>query len=699
MTPNTYIQENTSYHKNAIQAVVTLLDGGATIPFIARYRKDQTGNLDEIAILEIQKLKEKHEKLVDRKESILKKLQEIGVEENILSKVKTCWDLSELERIYEPFKVAKGKILEKAITAGFEKFAKMLMSNNSIEPSSFFASKTCKDFPDADAVEKGIAQIVQHFVYQNSLDFVHQNALRNGSWQSKLKKTADEEKVKHFSAYTDFSQRINRIASHQFLALERAKEEKVLSVKLDYDKAYLLEKINERYLKSHLEQADWLEKEIKTCFQKKLSPKIERELWKYSKEQADEQAVKVFSRNLKQLLLTPPLGEARVLGIDPGFRSGCKLVCIDRNGDLLHNETIFPFSDEINKRKMAGKKLRHATEVFKIEAIAVGDGTAGKETLDFAQKQLLYNKIPIIEVNESGASVYSASSVGREEFPSYDVTVRGAVSIARRLVDPLAELIKIDPKSIGVGQYQHSVNQKLLEEELGFCVEFCVNEVGVNLNTASKYLLKRIAGLNENLAQKIVEKRSELGAFESRKQLLEVKGLGTKAFEQSAAFMKIFDGENPLDATGIHPENYQAIYQLTRSEDIKEIREKIGEISDQEAEENGIGKHTFTDIKNAILKPQRDPRPKLKDTGIDNGFKSINDVFEGQMIQGKVKNITNFGCFLDIGIKENALLHISKIKAAFVSDVHEHVSLNEILEVKVIQVDKEQKRIGVSLID
>ena len=605
--------------------------------------------------------------------------------------------------MFEPYKVSRNKTLELAKQAGFEKLAKMLMSRNSIDIQAFLSRNISSNFKTESDVLKGIEAIITDFIYQQSFGFVFENAKKHGVWKTKVKKDVQQELLAKFRTYIDFEKPIKYISSHQFLGVERAAEEGVISKKLVIDEDYILERLYSRYLKTGLEQSDFIEKSIKAAYKKKIFPKVERELWKEGKEKADDEAIKIFGKNLTQLLLSPPLGETRVLGIDPGFRTGCKMVCIDRNGDLLYNETIYPHHQESQRKIQAGKKLRHALEVYKIEAIAIGDGTAGKETMDFVKKQTQFQKVPTYLVDESGASVYSASKIAREEFPDYDITVRGSVSIARRLIDPLAELIKIDPQSIGVGQYQHSVDQKKLAEALQNNLEFCVNKVGVNLNTASVHLLKSVSGLNETLARRIVEKRSELGEFTNRNQLKKIKGLGEKTYQQSVAFLKIMGGEQVLDETFIHPENYDHVYEMAkvkdRKTDWKKIKEKISALNYSDVQIPELGEYTFKDIKENILKPNLDPRKTLGTSTLENKISSIEDLFIGQKLKGRVKNITNFGCFVDLGIKQNGLLHVSKMAKRFVSDVHEIVTINQVLEVTVIKVELEEKRIALSIIE
>jgi uncharacterized protein len=699
MTKQEFIASKVSAKNNQIDSILHLLEADNTIPFIARYRKDKTQNADEVLIKDVQDLSQSYDGLIKRKQSILEKLHSVeNISSDLIEKIENCFDEKTLERLFEPFKSSKNNILEKAIKHGYEKYAKMLMSKSSIYPEEIAQKLVNPDFPKKEDVLQGLQAIAENFIVQNTLEWATEKVLKQAFIKSAAKKDAEEEKLAKYSSYIDFNKRLQYISSHQFLALERAKEEKLLQVKLDWESKDLKDFLLDRYVKDGVAQEEWQEELVKHCFSKKIKPKIDRDVWKLTKEKAENEATKVFSKNLEQLLLSPPLGSKRILGIDPGFRTGCKMVCIDKNGDLKFNETIYPFHSDMTKKKMAGKKLRHAIEVFDIEAIAVGNGTAGKETYDFVKQQSVYQKIPVFLVEEAGASVYSASSVARAEFPNYDITVRGAVSIARRLMDPMAELIKIDPKSIGIGQYQHSVNQKYLEQELNHCIEKTVNKVGVNLNTASEYLLKYIAGLNEKLAKNIITKRSELGKFTNRNQLMQVKGLGAKTFEQSAAFLKIFGGDNYLDGTFIHPENYSVLKNVFGTTN----RESMVEIGTKEYEDfknSGIGELTFNDIKEAILKPNLSIRKRLGTATLDNNLKDINDLFVGQKLQGQVKNITNFGCFVDLGIKQNGLLHVSKMAKRFVSDVHEIVSLNQMLEVTVISVDLDGKKIGLSIIE
>lgn len=704
MQLNQYIAQQTGLANANIEPTIQLLNQDCTIPFIARYRKDRTGNLNEVEVLAIKNALEAFEKLEKRKQAILEQLNVLNIDNPALkASIQNSYDLKEIERLFEPYKASKNKVLEMAKSDGFDKLARILMARNSVEIQSFFNKNTTANFKTAEEVQKGIEAIIADFIYQQSYGFVFENAKKHGLWKTKVKKDISKELESKFRTYLDFEKPLKYISSHQFLGVERASDEGAVSKKLVIDEAYILNRLNSSYLKEGLDQSEFVEKTIKQAFKKKIGPKVERELWKIGKEQADEEAIKIFGKNLTQLLLSPPLGEKRILGIDPGFRTGCKMVCIDQNGDLLYNETIYPHHSESQRKIQAGKKIRHALEVYKIEAIAIGDGTAGKETMEFVKKQTQFQKLPVYLVDESGASVYSASKIAREEFPDYDITVRGSVSIARRLIDPLAELIKIEPQSIGVGQYQHSVDQKKLAEALQHNLEFCVNQVGVNLNTASVHLLKSISGLNETLAKRIVEKRSELGGFTNRTQLKDIKGLGAKTYQQAVAFLKIKGGDQALDATFIHPENYAHVYQMAKvspkTADWKAIREKIAGLNYTDVQIPELGEYTFNDIKENILKPNLDPRQSLGTSTLENKISSIEDLFVGQKLKGRVKNITNFGCFVDLGIKQNGLLHVSKMAKRFVSDVHEIVTMNQVLEVMVIKVELEEKRIALSIIE
>ncbi|MGB0869095.1 MAG: helix-hairpin-helix domain-containing protein [Flavobacteriales bacterium] len=704
MQNHQYIAQQTGINLTQVEATTKLLEQDCTIPFIARYRKDNTGNLDEVQILDIKNAFLAFEKLEKRKIAILEKLKELKITEaSFLSSIQNCYDIKDLERLFEPYKASKNKILDLAKQEGYEKFAKMLMSRNSIDVFEFAQKNRSSNFKTREEVIKGFEAVIVDFIYQQSYTFVFENAQKHGLWKTKKKKDISAELESKFRTYLEFEKPLKYISSHQFLGIERAFDESAISKKLVIDDDYLLDRLNGRYLKTGLEQSEFIESTIKQAFKKKIFPKVDRELWKIGKEKADEEAIKIFGKNLTQLLLSPPLGEKRVLGIDPGFRTGCKMVCIDKNGNLLYNETIYPHHNEAQKKTQAAKKIRHALEVYKIEAIAIGDGTAGKETMDFVKQQTQFQKVPTYLVDESGASVYSASKIAREEFPEYDITVRGSVSIARRLIDPLSELIKIDPQSIGVGQYQHSVDQKKLAESLQLNLEFCVNKVGVNLNTASVYLLKSVSGLNETLAKRIVEKRSELGGFTNRKELKKIKGLGDKTYQQAVAFLKIKDGDEALDNTFIHPENYKDVYEManvsTKTKDWKIVKEKIAQLNYEDINIKNLGEYTFKDIKENILKPNLDPRESLGTTVLENKLKGIEDLFVGQKLKGRVKNITNFGCFVDLGIKQNGLLHVSKMAKRFVSDVHEIVSINQVLEVEVIKIELEDKRIALSIIE
>ncbi|MGB1218886.1 MAG: helix-hairpin-helix domain-containing protein [Flavobacteriales bacterium] len=698
-----FISQALELKTSQIQVALNFFEQAFTIPFIARYRKDETGNLNEVQLADIQKLKKQFEELEARKKHIKEQLKTQHISDvNLLKAIDESKTLAALNLLFEPYKITKHSLFDRAQKAGLQTCVSKLLSKTNVDVERLAQQNCSSEFKTKEEVLQGFEALIEHEVFKRHYIQTFENAKKHGLWTSVLKKGVSEEEANKFKTVLNLEKRLQSWASHQFLALERAKEQKVISVKLVVDNEFVISKLKAKLYHSGLQQSDFVEASISKAFKKKMHPKLTKDLWKICKQKADEEAIAVFSKNLNQLLLSSPLGEKRVMGIDPGFRSGCKVVCLDAKGHLLFNETFYPHSKSVVEKEKAGKKLRRLIETYKVEALAIGDGTAGKETLEFAKKQTTFLKIPVFSVDESGASVYSASAVARAEFPDYDITVRGAVSIARRLMDPLSELIKIDPKALGVGQYQHAVDQKKLGEALDFSLKHCVNQVGLNLNTASAEALKSISGLSPSLAKRIVEHRKVLGKFINRNQLKEVKGLGEKTFQQAAAFLKIFDGEQQLDQSFVHPEQYQLLAelcQLSLDEDLKVFQTKIATLDHDAIPKNSIGKLAFEDLKTHVLKPNLDPRKPLKLSAFSNKIKTFDDLFVGQKLTGRVKNITNFGCFVDIGIKENALLHISKMAKQFVSDVHSIVQLNQVLEVSIINLETETKRIGISLIE
>lgn len=701
-----YIKKSLPISENNIKATLKLLAEDCTIPFISRYRKDATGNLDEVQIEGISKLNKQFEELVKRKESILKSIEEQNsLTPEFKQRIEETFDLQELEDLYLPFKKKRKTKADAAKEKGLEPLARMIMSQNANNLEGL-ASKYLNDqVSTEEEALQGARDIMAEWINENM--YVRKNLRR--LFQRKaviaskvIKAKKEEEAAQKFSQYFDWEESLNRIPSHRLLAMLRAETEGFVKTNIGIDKKEALEFIENAIIKSNNECADQIALAIKDSYKRLLEPAISNETLQEAKEKADQKAIEIFSENLRQLLLAPPLGEKRILAIDPGFKSGCKIVCLDEKGDLLHNETIYPHAPQ-NETGMAMKKIRSLVNSFNIEAISIGNGTASRET-EFFIKKIAFDKPPLVFiVSEAGASVYSASKIARDEFPSYDVTVRGAISIGRRLSDPLAELVKIDAKSIGVGQYQHDVDQTQLKNELDSTVMKCVNSVGINLNTASKSLLSYVSGIGEKMAENIVNYRAENGAFEDRKQLKKVPRLGEKAFQQAAAFIRISNGKNPLDNSAVHPEAYSIVEKMAKdlgikTNDLIANKEKIQVINPENYITDTIGILGIKDILKELEKPGLDPRKAAKVFEFDPTVKSIKDLRTGMILPGIVNNITAFGCFVDVGIKESGLVHISQLKEGFVSDVNEVVKLHQHVQVKVTEVDEARKRIQLSMI-
>ena len=697
------ISKSLNLSSRNVESTIKLLNEGATIPFISRYRKELTGGLDEVEITNIKELNDKYIELEKRKEYIIKSVSEQDkLTTELENKIIECWDSTQLEDIYLPFKPKRQTRAEIARKKGLEDLAKWLMSQRrgSVETKATEFIKG--DVADIDEAIKGARDIIAELVNE---DAEARNKVRNiftreAIITSKVVKGKEEEAEK-YKDYFDFSSALAKCPSHRLLAIRRAEGEGLLRASISVDDERCLDQLVPMYAINDTEAADHVEEAVVDGYKRLLRPSIETEFANLSKEKADESAIKVFADNLRQLLLAPPLGQHRILGVDPGYRSGCKLVCLDEQGNLLHNETIYPHPPQ-NEFSKAASKVSMLISTYKIDAIAIGNGTASRETERFITNIRYDKEVKVFVVSESGASVYSASKIAREEFPEYDVTVRGAVSIGRRLSDPLAELVKIDAKSIGVGQYQHDVDQTKLKRSLDQTVESCVNLVGVNVNTASKQLLTYVSGLGESLAQKIVDYRIENGAFESRKELMKVPRLGAKAFEQAAGFLRIPSASNPLDNSAVHPESYYIVEKMAKdlNSSVKELignKQFIENIDIQRYKTDMVGTETLTDILQELEKPGRDPRSKVQVLEFDSSIRTINDVKEGIIVNGIVTNITNFGCFVDFGIKENGLVHISEMADRFISNPAEVVSLHQHVKVKVISVDLERKRIQLSL--
>jgi len=699
------ISVNLNLSVKQVSAVINLLSEGATVPFISRYRKEFTGSLDEVAVFEIQKQFQKLQEIDKRREAIISSIEEQGLmTEELRQKLNDTWDLVRLEDVYLPFKPKRRTKALIAKEKGLEPLAGTIMKQQ-IDDVESFAIKFINDVVDStEEAIAGASDIIAEWVNENPRvrNIVRAQFKRNAVITSKLVKGKDEEGEK-FADYFDFSEPLRNSASHRILAMFRGEQEGFLKLSIDIDKDEAIENINNLIIKSNGQAARIINNAITDSYKRLIKPSIENEIKAMAKELADDNSIAVFASNLRQLLMAAPLGPKSVLALDPGFKSGCKVVCLDHQGNLLHNETIYPHPPQ-REVTQSIKKISSLVDAYHIDAIAIGNGTASRETESFVRKIQFKSDIQVFIVNESGASIYSASKVARDEFPTYDVTVRGTVSIGRRLIDPLAELVKLDPKSIGVGQYQHDVDQKKLQQSLDSVVESCVNTVGVNLNTASKHLLTYVSGLGEKLAANIVEYRSENGDFVSRLQLKKVPRLGDKAFEQSAGFLRIANAKNPLDNSAVHPESYHIVQQMAKDLSIdvptllanESFRKKID--IDKYVSDN-VGLPTLHDILSELEKPGLDPRSTVKVFEFDPTIFSIDDVKIGMVVPGIVTNITNFGAFVDIGVKQDGLVHISKLANKFVSNPADVVSLNQQVKVKIIDVDYGRKRIQLSMTD
>lgn len=705
MSIKSIIASTLNIKESQVSKTVDLLESGATIPFISRYRKEVTGGLDEVQITAIKEQNDKLNELVKRRETILKSIEEQEkLTPELKNRIENCWNSSELEDIYLPYKPKRQTRAEIARKKGLEPLANIIMLQQRIDVQSKAQAFVKGDVKDVKEAIAGACDIIAEQINE---DEYARNSIRNlfqreAVLTSKVVKGKEEEGDK-YRDYFDFSEKLNKVPSHRILAIRRGESEGFLRVNIAPDEDVALERLDKRFLKgdNDNEATNYVADAIEDGYKRLLKPSIETEFGALSKEKADEDSIHVFTENLRQLLLAAPLGEKRVLGIDPGYRTGCKLVCIDAEGNLLHNETIYPHSPQKEMSK-AGSKVVKLVTTYNIDAIAIGNGTASRETEHFITNLRYEKEVQVFVVSENGASIYSASKVAREEFPDYDVTVRGAVSIGRRLMDPLAELVKIDPKSIGVGQYQHDVDQTKLKKSLDLTVESCVNLVGVNVNTASKHLLTYVSGLGPALAQNIVDYRASNGAFRSRKELMKVPRMGEKAFEQCAGFLRIAGAENPLDNSAVHPESYHVVENMAKdlkctvkdlidNKDLKKSLKLEKYVSDK------VGLPTLNDIIDELDKPGRDPRRCIKVFEFDPNIKTIEDLREGMTLPGIVTNITNFGCFVDVGIKENGLVHVSELADRFVSDPTEVVSLHQHVEVRVLSVDTSRKRVQLSM--
>ena len=686
-----------------IRQTLGLLENGATIPFISRYRKEVTGGLDEVQIESIKTHYEKLSETAKRKETILSTIQEQGkLTAELQKRIEETWENTLLEDIYLPYKPKRKTRAEAARQKGLEPLATLLMLQREPHPEERAAGYVKGDVKNVEDALKGARDIIAEHVSEDerARNSVRSSFVRQGTLTAKVVKGKEEEAAK-YRDYFDYSESLRRCSSHRLLAIRRAEAEGLLKVSISPNDEECAERLERQFVRSNNACGQQVAEAVQDAYKRLLKPSIETEFATQSKERADEEAIKVFAENLRQLLLASPLGQKRVMGIDPGFRTGCKVVCLDAQGNLLHNENIYPHPP-VSKQKEAFAKLQMMMESYKIDAVAIGNGTASRETEEFLKHQRFNRDVQIFIVSEQGASIYSASKIARDEFPDYDVTVRGAVSIGRRLMDPLAELVKIDPKSIGVGQYQHDVDQTKLKKSLDQTVENCVNLVGVNLNTASSHLLTYISGLGPQLAQNIVNYRAENGAFTSRKELMKVPRMGAKAFEQCAGFLRIPQAKNPLDNTAVHPESYCIVEQMAKDLDcsVAELiasRELRLKINPERYLSPTVGMPTLKDILQELDKPGRDPRGPIKIFEFDKNVRTINDLREGMELPGIVGNITNFGAFVDIGIKENGLVHLSQLADRFISDPNEVVSIHQHIRVKVLSIDMDRKRIQLTM--
>lgn len=689
-----------------VQHTIKLLQGGATIPFISRYRKEATGGMNELQIEEVQSHLIKYTELAKRKTTIITTISEQGkLTEELRSRIESCWDVTEIEDIYLPFKPKRKTRAEVARQKGLEPLASLIMMQHEPRLETHIRRFINNEVSNEDEALKGARDIIAELVSENedARNIVRRQFERTGRLKSRvIKSRQNDETALKYRDYFDFEDSLRKCSSHRLLAIRRGEAEGILKVNISpVDDDECIRRVERIFVKSHNSCGIQVKEAVGDAYKRLLRPAIETEFVVISKVKADEEAIRVFAENLCQLLLAPPLGQKRVMGIDPGFRTGCKVVCLDQQGNLLHNETIYPHPPH-NKVDLATKTLQKLVEQYKIEAFAIGNGTAGRETEQLVSSLRYTRSVQIFLVNEDGASIYSASKIAREEFPDYDVTVRGAVSIGRRLMDPLAELVKIDAKSIGVGQYQHDVNQVTLKSALDRTVESCVNLVGVNLNTASQHLLTYVSGVGPTLARNIVDYRAEHGAFHSRKELMNVPRMGEKAFEQCAGFLRISEANNPLDNSAVHPERYHIVEQMAHDlkctvQDLitnKELRDKIKPERYLTAD---IGLPTLNDILQELDKPGRDPRQAIQEFEFDKNIRTFDDLCEGMELPGIITNITNFGCFVDLGIKENGLIHISQITDKYITDPSTIIRIHQQVRVRIIGLDIERHRIQLSM--
>ena len=692
---------NGRYVENTLQ----LLEEGCTIPFISRYRKERTGNMDEVQIAAISEANDKLKDIDKRKETVVKTITEQGkMTDELQRRIEDCWDANELEDIYMPFKPKRRTKAQMAREQGLEPLSVILMMQRESNPEAAAKRFVKEGVKDVAAAIKGAQDIIAETVSEDerSRQQVRSAFRREAIISSKVVKAkADTEEAAKFSDYFDFSEPLKRCSSHRLLAMRRGENEGILRISISADDEGCIDRVKRFFIRGYGKCSSLVGEAVEDSYKRLLKPAIETEFANLSKEKADEEAINVFTENLRQLLLSAPLGQKRVMGVDPGFRTGCKVVCLDEQGNLLHHEAIFPHPP-VNKPQQAAQQVEKMVERFNIEAIAIGNGTASRETTAFIKSLHFNHDVKQFVVSEDGASVYSASKTAREEFPDEDVTVRGAVSIGRRLMDPLAELVKIDPKSIGVGQYQHDVDQTKLKKGLDLTVESCVNTVGVNLNTASQHLLTYVSGLGPTLAKNIVEYRKENGAFTSRAQLKKVSRLGPSAFEQCAGFLRIPGAKNPLDNSAVHPESYKIVEQMAKDchctvSDLIKDKKKRESIDIKRYITDTIGIPTLTDIIKELEKPGRDPREQIEAFEFDKNVTTVDDLIEGMILPGIVTNITNFGAFVDVGVHQDGLVHISQLADRYVSDPTQVVKLHQHVKVKVVEVDRKRNRISLSM--
>ena len=701
------IVRETGLKEHQVENTLKLLENGATIPFISRYRKESTGGMDEVQVTEVSNALERLDALAKRKETVLSTIDGLDkLTPELKERIEHCWDATELEDIYAPYKPHRKTRADAARERGLEPLAEFVMKQNAYVPLDREAAKYINKDKGVATVDDALQGAMDIIAEQVSLDEGTRNQVRNAYRRtariySKVVKSKEADAQK-YRDWFDFNEPLNRCASHRLLAMRRGETEGMLRVSIEIDDDKTVDSLSRHYVRGKSEASELVDEAVQDSYYRLLQPSIENEFAASSKNAADVEAIRIFARNLEQLLMASPLGQKAVMGIDPGFRTGCKVVCLDQQGTLLHNETIYPHPPH-NEARQSAAKIQALVEQYKIEAIAIGNGTAGRETKDFIEHLRLPASVQIFSVNEDGASIYSASKTARDEFPDYDVTVRGAVSIGRRLMDPLAELVKIDPSSIGVGQYQKDVNQTELKHSLDQTVISCVNRVGVNVNTASTHLLTYISGLGPQLAQNIVDYRTENGPFQSRKELMKVPRMGAKAFEQSAGFLRVPGGKQPLDNSAVHPESYPIVEQMAKDlgckvEDLMKSPELRAKIDINRYVTDKVGLPTLTDIMQELEKPGRDPRGPLKKFEFSNEVHTIEDVKAGMVLPGIVSNITNFGAFVDIGVHVKGLIHVSQLAPGkFIKDPTQVVSLQQQLMVKVLNVDLERQRISLTL--